>query len=75
MLANRQGECGKHPLRSDRFFAIGSEWYFSTREGASIGPFTAKKDAETGLNDFIEFLNVAEPSAKSLLLASLENPA
>ena len=71
MIANRQGESGSVPLRSDRFFAAQGQWYFATREGAPIGPFGDKGEALQGLNDFIEFMNLAEPKTLSRLYASL----
>ncbi|WP_240472816.1 DUF6316 family protein [Dasania marina] len=49
------------PVRTDRFFAAQGAWYFSTREGSSIGPFDDKNEARRGLNDFIEFMTLAEP--------------
>ena len=47
MHANRIGENGPVPMRTDRFFAVNSAWYFATREGASIGPFDSKDDGES----------------------------
>ncbi|MCR8923031.1 DUF6316 family protein [Dasania sp. GY-MA-18] len=49
------------PVRTDRFFAAQGAWYFSTREGSSIGPFEDKNEAKRGLEDFIEFMTLAEP--------------
>jgi hypothetical protein len=34
-------------------------WYFSTREGRSMGPFDTREEAEQGLADFIEFIQLA----------------
>lgn len=59
----------KIPMRSDRFFAVNAYWFFSTREGADIGPFESKNDALTGLNTFIEFINVAPRDTKDRFLA------
>ena len=55
------------PIRSDRFFAAQGAWYFSTREGSSIGPFHDKTEARRGLDDFIEFMTLAEPKILSKL--------
>jgi len=55
------GETGNLPPRTDRFFAIQGEWFFATREGTSIGPFENKDEALKGLDDFIEFIEIAEP--------------
>ena len=71
MKSNRQGEKGPVPIRTDRFFAAQGAWYFSTREGAPIGPFDDKDEAHQGLNDFIEFMQLAEPKTLSQLYAAL----
>lgn len=65
MSSNRLGESGPVPLRTDRFFSAQGEWFFSTREGAPIGPFEDKDEAVQGLDDFIEFLQLAEPTILS----------
>ena len=71
MHPNRQGEAGPVPVRSDRFFAAQGQWYFATREGAPIGPFEDKEEARQGLDDFIEFMQLAEPKTLSRLYATL----
>ena len=69
---HRAGEMGSTvPMRSDRFFAAQGEWFFSTREGAPIGPFDDKEEAVKGLDDFIEFMSLAEPKTLSRLYAAL----
>ena len=73
MINNRTGEMGNVPIRADRFFAAQGEWFFSTREGTSIGPFDDKGDARKGLGDFIEFMSLAEPKTLSRLHAALTN--
>jgi hypothetical protein len=71
MSTNRNGETGPVPMRTDRFFAVKNTWYFSTREGASIGPFDNKTEAEQGLADFIDFIDLAEPQLLSSFYNSL----
>ena len=68
---NRNGELGVVPLRTDRFFAVNSAWYFATREGASIGPFESKPDAQKGLTDFVDFVKLAQPRVLSTFYSSL----
>ena len=68
---NRAGEATKIPVRTDRFFSAQGAWYFSTREGAPIGPFDNKREANKGLDDFIEFMTLAEPKTLSKLYATL----
>ena len=71
MTERRTGELGAVPIRTDRFFAVNSAWYFATREGASIGPFQSKPDAQRGLSDFIDFIKLAEPRVLNSFYSSL----
>jgi hypothetical protein len=50
----RAGEEDKHWFRSDRFFLVGNEWYFTTRENRDVGPFGTREEAAHGLALFIE---------------------
>lgn len=70
--SNRVGETKKAHIRADRFFAAQGEWFFSTREGAPMGPFEDKLEAKNGLQDFIEFMNLAEPKTLSKLYDALQ---
>jgi len=47
--------------RSERFFTQHNYWYFSTREGFDIGPFSTMLEATQGLDGFIAFLQEADP--------------
>ena len=67
----RAGEQGGIPMRSSRFFAAQGTWFFATREGAPIGPFEDREEAEQGLKDFIEFMTLAEPKTLSKLYRAL----
>jgi hypothetical protein len=71
MADKRNGEAGAVPMRTDRFFAVNSAWYFATREGASIGPFEDKTEAQRGLSDFLDFIQLAEPRVLSTFYSSL----
>ena len=63
MLQARQGEQGQAPAsRSSRYFQQDNYWYYTTREGVSIGPFDHLSDAEVGCSDFIEFISDAGKS-------------
>jgi hypothetical protein len=68
---NRAGEKGSVPARGNRFFVVSGDWYFNTREGAPMGPFDDRNEAERGLYDFIEFMTLAEPKTLSALYAAL----
>ncbi|MDR9436163.1 MAG: DUF6316 family protein [Thiohalophilus sp.] len=50
----RVGEAGPVPFRSGRFFNIGSQWYFTCREGIDRGPFSTRHMAELALSEHIE---------------------
>ncbi len=49
----RVGEADKFWFRSNRFFKVETQWYFTTRENLNVGPFVTKKDAVDGLDLFI----------------------
>lgn len=56
-MTNREDdEEEKTRFRSVRFFAIEDKYYFSTREGMEVGPFTSKEEAEAGLTRYINAL-------------------
>lgn len=63
-MNNRKGEAGgKTWFRTDRFFAIGIDWYVITREGRSLGPFKSKLAAEQNLVRYIiDMKNNKKPS-------------
>lgn len=50
----RQGEAGPIPFRTGRFFNVGANWYFATREAIDQGPFSSRMEAETALVKYIE---------------------
>ena len=56
---HREGETESIPTRTSRFFTKEREWFFSTREGALMGPFDTREIASKGLSDFLEFINLA----------------
>ncbi|MBZ2170124.1 MULTISPECIES: DUF6316 family protein [Marinobacter] len=59
----RTGEAGPTPFRSSRFFSVGSQWYFATREGFDSGPFASRERAETGLRRFLHVVNLLPEDA------------
>ena len=52
-MVNRSGESGVVHLRVQRFYPIGKDWLFSTRENLHIGPYKSLDDAEIALALFI----------------------
>jgi len=54
-------------VRSNRYFKLSDFWYFTTREGATLGPYDAKEQAEQAASDYIQFVSQAKPSIIKLL--------
>ena len=50
----RDGEQRTTTFRSQRVFAIGSDWYFSTRENKDQGPFISRDIAEQAVESYIQ---------------------
>ena len=40
-------------FRSDRFFVVSNEWFFTTREGENQGPFGSQARAEEALQSYL----------------------
>ncbi|MEZ0121701.1 MAG: DUF6316 family protein [Candidatus Reddybacter sp.] len=55
-------------VRSNRYFKLSDNWYFITREGATLGPYDSKGEAEQAVTDYIQFINQATPSLLKLLV-------
>jgi hypothetical protein len=50
---NRRGEASHPPFRSQRFFLENGQWYFDTREGKQVGPYTELDDVKKALAVFL----------------------
>lgn len=59
----------KAPLRSDRYFKLSDYWYFITREGATLGPYESKDQAQHAVVDYIQFVNQVSPAVLRLMKA------
>ena len=59
--------------RSQRLYQEEAEgaWYFRTREGTPMGPFETPDEAQQALDDFIEFIRLADLQTLSELTRSL----
>lgn len=57
----------RSPLRSDRYFKLSDYWYFVTREGATLGPYDSRDQAQDAVADYIQFVNKATPAMLKLL--------
>lgn len=54
----RKGEEERTWFRSDRCFAVGGEWYLSTREGHNVGPFKSREEARASIGRYLAGINV-----------------
>lgn len=59
MSEYRMGDDTPPAQRSPRVYEEDGEWYFRTREGAAMGPYSSREEADQGLSDFIEFIQLA----------------
>ncbi len=64
MDKNRRGERGHIPFRTGRFFSVGGQWFFSTREGEDRGPYSSRQVAEAALLNFVRNRSFAHTRAK-----------
>lgn len=51
----------KNTVRSERFFKLVDDWYFTTRENVTLGPFESREEAKMAVVDFVDFINNASP--------------
>lgn len=57
--------------RPSRVYEEGGVWFFTTREGKPMGPFNSEADAQEGLKDFIEFIQLASLDTLASLTSAL----
>ncbi|MDN6319969.1 MAG: DUF6316 family protein [Marinobacter sp.] len=60
----RSGENERIPFRSSRFFCVGPNWYFTTREGFDSGPFASRARAESGLKRYLHVVKLLPEQQK-----------
>lgn len=56
---HREGESGTVPARTDRYFCLANEWYFTTRENQIHGPFETREEASEALAVYISIVTEA----------------
>lgn len=64
----RIGDQVPAPPRSRRVFYASNAWYFETREGASVGPYKHKQDADSAVIEYSLFAKSASPTMLAKLL-------
>ena len=66
----RQGEQEKCWFRSERFFTVDHQWYFTTREHVDVGPFSSREAAEHALSLFIDCVEKQETTVEHAVLVA-----
>ncbi len=56
----KDDEVEKTRYRSNRFFVVDGDWYFTTREGHDIGPYGNRISASSGLDVYIRCMKLPE---------------
>lgn len=56
----REDVIDKTWYRSDRFFVVDGAWYFTTREGHDIGPYSNRSAASSGLEVYVRCMQLPE---------------
>jgi hypothetical protein len=49
----KDDSASKRYFQSDRFFSSNGQWYFTTRENTTAGPFPSRDAAEAGLVEYL----------------------
>ena len=62
---HRAGESDSIPFRNERYFCANGVWYFETRGGKQMGPFSDKQEMEAELLLFIREQQMLNQSLKS----------
>jgi len=52
----RSGENVKRWFRSNRIFNVGTDWFFTTREGINVGPCLNRDEADKELMHFLRYM-------------------
>jgi hypothetical protein len=58
---NRRSEQPRRYFRCGRFFTVGHQWFFATREGLDIGPYATRPQAEIALAKYVARRCVTSP--------------
>lgn len=73
-MANRRDEEPKTWFRSDRVFRVDGEWFFHTREGIAVGPYSDKFAADVDAEMLKSLLvGVEEAEAHDIVREFVEN--
>ena len=64
-MANRRDEEPRIWFRSDRVFRVDDEWFFHTREGIAVGPYSDKFAADVDAEVLKSLLDGVELEAEA----------
>lgn len=64
MQQYRKNEEPKSRFRSERFFTINNDWYFTTREDVQVGPFRSMESAKQALVVYLNTMDRSDYSAR-----------
>jgi uncharacterized protein DUF6316 len=67
LMSHREGEADKLHFQTDRFFCVGSQWFFATREDPALGPFLSRGAAVAELLIYARHMNEGGAFAKALI--------
>jgi len=66
----RSGERAVPNPRSGRYFTAENRWYFYTREGKMVGPYSSKENVEKAVQSFVKFASKVSPERLTSLIDS-----
>ena len=65
---HRQGDLTpNHREDDDRYFELDGQWYFTTREGLTMGPYQSRALAVSETTGYIKFINTAKSNVINLI--------
>jgi len=67
----RSGETPRVWFRTNRFFSVGGQWYFATRETLDVGPYATRAGAERDALRLLDILRVTRTLPERRLVIRL----
>lgn len=67
----RKGEGQGNWVRANRYFKVGTDYFFGTREGTIVGPFDSVFAAEQGFSLYLQYLK--EGKAAGIYASTIAN--
>jgi hypothetical protein len=75
--SSRSGEAPRTWFRTDRCFSVSGAWFFGTREGIDLGPYTTRATAERAASELLTLLVEAagDEEARQIIRTFRQRPA